>query len=147
MPKTDLLADPERCSICGCQLHRNGEYGKPTVKGRSHAGRHHFVAERFFGRSANRPGEVREPVFEDCPWGLEGEAATFCYECHEELLHNPVFTPKDLRVFAKLVKRRGFEEDHKSKDRSRLAGRIKLLHEVIENGLEVLDHRSSGFSE
>lgn len=32
----------ERCSICGCKVHRNGDYAKPSVKGRSHATRHHY---------------------------------------------------------------------------------------------------------
>ena len=59
------------CVICGCRIHREGEYAKPTIKGRSHATRHHYVAERFFGRSATRKGEPREPIFKNCPWGLE----------------------------------------------------------------------------
>jgi hypothetical protein len=61
----------ERCAICGCLLHRSGEYAKPTVKGRSHATEHHFVAERFFGRSKNRKGTVRPAIFRECPWNLE----------------------------------------------------------------------------
>lgn len=77
----------ERCAICGCDLHRDGEYAKPTIKGRSHATRHHFVAERFFGRSANRRGTQRSPIFKKCPWGVEKQSAVFCYECHEELIH------------------------------------------------------------
>jgi hypothetical protein len=48
------------------------------------------VAERFFGRSNNRRGTQRDRVFEECPWGIEGQTAVFCYDCHEELLHNPV---------------------------------------------------------
>ena len=35
-------------------LHRDGDYAKPNIKGRSHATKHHYVAERFFGRSSNR---------------------------------------------------------------------------------------------
>ena len=49
----------ENCAICGCQLHRQGDYAKPTIKGRSHATKHHFIAECFFGRSANRKGEKK----------------------------------------------------------------------------------------
>jgi hypothetical protein len=66
-------------------LHRSGEYAKPTVKGRSHATEHHYVAERFFGRSKNRRGEKREPIFKKCPWRVEGKAVIFCYECQERL--------------------------------------------------------------
>jgi hypothetical protein len=120
----------ERCAICDCILHRTaGTYARPTVEGRSHATKHHFVAERFFGRSSNRRGTVTEGVFTSCPWGHEGETAVFCYECHEELLHNPVLLPQDIAVFAALVREAGLAELHKSSDRSKLGGRVRLLHE------------------
>lgn len=133
----------ERCELCGCAIHRSGGYATPTVQGRSHATEHHYVAERFFGRSKNRPGEQRDPIFDRDPWRAEGKAGVFCYECHEELLHNPVFLPEDMGQFAKLVSLRGFSEEEKSVDRSRIAGRIELLHEVIHRGLSVLiqEHR------
>jgi len=126
----------ECCAICGCSLHRKpGHYAKPTVEGRSHATRHHFVAERFFGRSKNRRGTKRAAIFESCPWGLEGRSAVFCYECHEELLHNPVLEPEDIERLADLVHQRGLSEDQKSGNRQRIAGRIRLLQEVISLGL------------
>src|SRR4051812_41072416 len=96
----------EKCAICGCFVHRNGEYAQPTIKGRSHATEHHYVAERFFGRSNNRRGTQRSPLFSTCPWGLEAQCDVFCYECHEEVLHNPVLTPEDIRMFAELVAQR-----------------------------------------
>jgi hypothetical protein len=81
-------------------------------------------------------------VFEVCPWGYERESAVFCYECHEELIHNPVFLPQDIERFAALVKARGLSESMKSNDRSKIAGRIKLLHEIIESGIGVLSSKS-----
>lgn len=128
----------EACAICGCKVHRAGEYAKPTVKGRSHATKHHYVAERFFGRSSNRPESRRKPTFDQCPWGLEGKTEIYCYECHEELLHNPVFLPEDILRFAELVRRNGLAEDKKTASREKLAGRIKLLHDVVESGLRRL---------
>ena len=134
----------ETCTICGCALNRDGEYATPTVAGRSHATKHHFVAERFFGRSTNRRGTQREPLFTECPWGLAGKSAVFCYECHEELLHNPVLLPDDLEGLSKLVKRRGFSESSKPEDRSRIGGRIQLFHEVIRRGIrELLSEKCS----
>jgi hypothetical protein len=115
-----------------------GDYAKPTVKGRSHATDHHYVAERFFGRSKNRPGTTRERIFETCPWGEEGSTATYCYECHEELLHNPVFTPADICSFAALVASRGLTEEEKPVTRKKLGGRIQLLHAIIQAGLASL---------
>ena len=134
----------ERCTICNCILHRTaGTYARPTPEGRSHATKHHYVAERFFGRSSNRRGTTHQGIFESCPWGHEGETAVFCYECHEELLHNPVFMPEDLAVFSKLVKERGLDEENKTNDRTKLGERIKLLHEVIRKGLEAVSNESS----
>ena len=130
---------PKHCAICGCELTRKaGTYATPTVAGRSHASEHHYVPERFFGRSANRPNDQRERIFETCPWKSEGKVGVYCYECHEELLHNPVLLPDDIAKFSTLVNARGLGETTKPADRAKLAGRIQLLHEVIENGLSAL---------
>jgi hypothetical protein len=128
----------ETCSICGCLLHRDGGYAEPTPQGRAHATKHHHVAERFFGRSKNRKNEIRDGIFAVCPWGQERKAVVLCYECHEELIHNPVFLQEDIERFAALVKARGLSEDKKSDDRSKIAGRISLLREVIDAGLHSL---------
>lgn len=134
----------EHCAICGCELHRTrNTYARPTVKGRSHATKHHLVPERFFGRSSNRPGTEAEGIFASCPWGHEKESKVFCYECHEELLHNPVLLSEDLADFAELVRIRGLNEDLKPQNREKIAGRVVLFHEVIARGLAVLreEHR------
>jgi hypothetical protein len=96
------------------------------------------VAERFFGRSSNRRGTKTEGIFAECPWGHEGESETFCYECHEELLHNPVLLPDDVARLAELVRRRGLAEQVKTEDRSKIAGRVNLFHDVIDRGLRIL---------
>lgn len=115
-----------------------GKYAASTIEGRSHASKHHFVAERFFGRSTNRRGTKREGIFDVCPWGYEGECAVYCYECHEELLHNPVLLPEDIRAFSELVRLRNLHEGQKPENKTKLAGRVSLLHEVIACGLSKL---------
>ena len=77
-------------------------------------------------------------MFDQCPWGLEKKSAIYCYECHEELLHNPVLLPEDILRFAELVRKRGLAEDKKTASREKHASRIKLLHEVVESGLKLL---------
>jgi hypothetical protein len=135
----------EYCAICKCLLHRvAGTYARPTVEGRSHATRHHFVAERFFGRSSNRRGTQTEGLFAQCPWGGEGESAVFCYECHEELIHNPVLLPADIERLSELVHLRGLSEAEKSSDRSPIAGRVRLLQEAISFGIAHLLERERG---
>ena len=128
----------ETCAICGCQLSRGLNYGEPTVEGRSHSTKHHYIAERFFGRTSNRKGVNRPPIFKDCPWKLEHQTGVFCYDCHEELLHNPVLLPEDISRFAELLQLRRLHESKKTDSRRRLAGRIKLFHEVIETGILTL---------
>jgi hypothetical protein len=108
------------------------------VEGRSHATSHHYVAERFFGRSTNRRGTKTEGMFPSCPWGHEGQSVVFCYECHEELVHNPVLLPEDISRFAELVKQRGLSEETKTESREPIAGRVVLFHEVIARGLASL---------
>lgn len=132
---------PSTCKLCDCQIHREGDYARPTPKGRSHATKHHFVAERFFGRSQNRPGKSREAIFSTDPWKVEGQTEVFCYECHEELIHNPVFLPEDISNLAKLIRSRNLTENEKSDDRKKIADRIKLLHEVIQSGLKTMLER------
>jgi hypothetical protein len=135
----------EKCAICGCPLHRmQGTYALPTPEGRSHASKHHYVPERFFGRSNNRRGTQREKMFEHCPWGHEGKTDVFCYDCHEELLHNPVFLPEDIAYFSTLVEQRGLsEKSGKTDSRDKIAGRVKLLQEVINRGIKATIERSA----
>jgi hypothetical protein len=136
----------ERCAICDCILNREGNYARPTPQGRAHASKHHYVAERFFGRSSNRRGEQRERVFETCPWNLEKQFNIYCYECHEELLHNPVLLPEDISKFAELARSLDLNEDEKPVNHTKLAGRIQLLHEVIAIGLREFGRTGGKYS-
>ena len=69
--------------------------------------------------------------------------AVYCYECHEELLHNPILLPEDVKNFSELVRKRGYDEVEKPEHRAQIAGRIKLLHEIIEAGLKISNHSST----
>lgn len=134
------LSGGEYCEICGCKLYRTvGEYALPTASGRAQATRHHYVAERFFGKSPTRNQGSRFSVFETCPWGAQGKTGLFCYECHEELLHNPVLLEEDIARLARLVARNGLDETEKPADRLKLRGRISLLHDVISAGLSAIE--------
>lgn len=125
-----------KCSICGCAIHRDGDYARPTIKGRAHATRHHYVAERFFGRSVNRPKTERTPILKSSLLNkYEGLSGWFCYECHEELLHNPVILPEDIEALSELVRSRHLDEDSKTEDREKLSRRIELLQEIIHKGI------------
>ncbi len=138
----------EHCSICNCELIRlKDEYAKPTIEGRSHATLHHYIAERLFGRSANRKGTQREAIFEKSPWSYEPKAGLFCYECHEELLHNPVLLPEDIEMFSRIVRDRELNEEKKKEGKEKIAGRIQLFHEVIRRGLKEIEFENGGCSQ
>jgi hypothetical protein len=134
------------CAICGCRLnHEAGVYGEDTPIGRSHATEHHLIAKRFFGPT-NINGKHRTQILEDCPWPeYEKKTTVLCYDCHEELLHNIVFLTEDIEGFKELVERRKLNEVDKSSSKKELAGRIELLHKVLELGiekqLEIEEHR------
>ena len=85
--------------------------------------------------SVTEDGTKTEGIFAECPWEHEKKTVIFCYECHEELLHNPVMLPDDIVAFAEIVKARGLNEDEKPQDRGKIAGRVKLLHEILALGL------------
>jgi hypothetical protein len=133
-----MVKESNECAICGCKLHSGGEYATPTIEGRSHATNHHYIAERFLGRSANRKGEQRKGIFTESPWKLDNATGQFCYDCHEELLHNPVFLPQDIAGVSELVIRRGLSEIEKTESREKLGRRIQLLHEVLQRGIKEL---------
>jgi len=128
----------EHCGICGCLLHHRGDYAKPTAKGRSHATKHHYVAERFFGRSKNRPNTIREPIFLKYPYNIEKRYVLYCYECHEELIHNPVLLPDDIKRLNELMRIRGLTEKTKNYSRKKIAERIMLFHEALHLGIKNL---------
>ena len=132
----------EQCAICGCRVHRIGNtYAQTSIAGRSHATKHYYVAERFFGRTKSRRGALVEGIFPFCPWKREAQFGVLCYECHSELLFHPVLLPEDVARFSDLVKRRGLNELVKSESRAPIAGRVALLHEVIGLGVAAALHR------
>lgn len=130
------------CRICSCVLSRkNGTYGQATPSGRSHGTKHHLVAKRFFTKTKNDSISKMNPIFKDGDYPqYKGQMETLCYECHEELLHNPIFLPNDIDKFAKLVEKRFCDERGKKKTtkRKKIGQRIKLLNEVISVGLDEL---------
>lgn len=135
----------ETCILCGCFVHRiKGTYAKDNLEGRSHATEHHFIPERFFGRSQNRRGTQRERIFQQDPWGYEKKTDVFCYECHEELIHNPVLLPEDIARLSEIMKQRNLNEMQKVASREKIAGRIMVFHEVIQVGIETLLKKGGG---
>ena len=130
-----------KCQICDCKIHNNGEYAKPTIRGRSHASRHHYIAERFYGRTKNKQKYKARPIFKDEFTEYEKKYGLFCYECHEELLHNPIVLPESINKLKKLIRKMGYHESSKGASRKKIAQRIKLFQEIISLGIDELTTR------
>ena len=131
----------DKCEICGCELNsEKNVYAKDCRSGRSHKSTHHYVPERLFGRSKTRKDKsLGMVIFETCPWkGMERKRGKFCYECGEILLHNPVLLPKDINLFAKLVRLKHLNESRKTDGKHKIRKRIVLLHKVIEEGIKAI---------
>ena len=108
------------CKICKTQLqegNQNNIYG--TSEGMNHISNHHLFPKRFLKYFTI--DEIQQ-TFEIPDPSIERE---FCYECHEEILHNIIINDSmisDLSIF--------FEGcDKKS--------RMKIFHEIFKEGLEI----------
>jgi len=122
------------CQLCGCLLGcEKGTYAQPTISGRSYGTWHHYIAKRFFSQKDSI-------IFNKNYYKYTGKTEIFCYECHEELLHNPIFLPKDIDKFAMLIRRKRCGEGNQGKilKREKIGQRIMLLHKVISKGLDEL---------
>ncbi len=53
--------------------------------------------------------------------------------------HNPILLPEDIARLAIVVRKLGLDETNKSDSREKIAGRIKLLHEIISRGLRDIE--------
>jgi len=140
------MENDQHCAICGCelfgarrdkekgQLKRKVQYGEDSPEGRSYRTKHHYIAKRFLGREIFSGGDEQRLI-------KNKRKYTFlCYNCHEELLHNPMLLPDDIEDFHELVDKedKRLTEPTKGDDKDKLARRIELLHKVIETGIKVL---------
>jgi len=134
-------ANGERCALCRCLVHRTrGTYATDTHEGRSHATGHHLVPQRFLGKSATRRKKgPRTAILRPDTFPTPGELLVFCYECHEELLHNPMLLEEDIRRLAELFElSEASEPDGKPFEKVRLARRIEIFHNTIAEGVRCL---------
>jgi hypothetical protein len=127
-----------RCDICNCQGLWPIE-GRHTPAGRSQLTHRNVVARTLFGRNRKTGWkDPVQPVFEEDPWDNGWESRFVCLECRDELLGQPVLLPWDMARLSSLIRQAGFAEDVRTTDRSKMAGRVSLFHEVISRGLDVL---------
>ena len=108
----------DRCVLCGIKFTTGGVYA--TESGRHNRSEHHLFPARFekFGISQRSLAKKLNVETQDF------DSVHLCYECHEELLHNPVFTTKMIKGLSHLMKGKSFED------------KVITLSRVIELGIE-----------
>jgi len=94
----------DHCVLCGIKFSTKGVYA--TESGRYNRSEHHLFPTRFkkyriSQRSLAKKLNVGTQDF---------DSVHLCYECHEELLHNPVFTTKMIKELSHLMKGKSLED-------------------------------------
>lgn len=128
-----------RCVVCNGVGARRAP--SQTPEGRSRLTHREMVPHALFGRNRKtrwRHDDPIDPVFTEDPWDAEGESTLMCAECRDQLLGQPVLLAWDLALLSSLIRQAGLSEEQRTSDRSKMAGRVQLFHEVIARGLLVL---------
>lgn len=92
-----------RCELCNCELLEKNEklYGKKGAE--CHISRHHYFPKRFEGVFDT---EEIKTLF-----GIEKkDCAKLCYQCHEEMIHNIILTPKIINKLSKKMRGKDLRE-------------------------------------
>ena len=107
-----------RCMLCGIEYSTGAVYA--TEHGRHSRGRHHLFPRRFEKYDMSQEGFAKKLDVETRDLGF----VHLCYECHEELLHNPVLTAKMLDELSHLMRGKNFED------------KVIILSHIIELGIK-----------
>jgi len=93
----------DHCMLCGIEF-TTGVYA--TESGQYHRSTHHLVPTRFkkHGISQRSLAKKLNAESEDL------DSVHLCYECHEVLLLNPVFTTKMIKELSHLIKGKSLED-------------------------------------
>ena len=106
----------DHCALCGIEF-TTGAYA--TKNGRFHGSEHHLFPARFKKFHVSQRSLAKKLNIES----QDFDSVHLCYECHEELLHNPVFTTKMIKELSQLMRGMSFED------------KVIVLSRVIELGI------------
>ena len=119
-----------KCFLCGQELRYNAANKNipPDVKTTKNTHDHNAKSLAHLGHVAGKRSRSQFINLGDY-WKMMGilnpqETKTMCYECHEVVLHNPVFNEKQLQ---------SLQKNFKGKDCS---GKIITLNRIFEEGLK-----------
>ena len=92
----------DHCMLCGIKFSTKGVYGTEKY----HRSEHHLFPLRFKKYRINQRSLAKKLNVET----QDFDSVHLCYECHEELLHNPVFTTKMIEELSHLMKGKRLED-------------------------------------
>ena len=93
----------DHCMLCGIEF-TSGAYA--TENGRYNRSEHHLFPLRFKKYRISQRSLAKKLNVET----QDFDSVHLCYECHEELLHNPVFTTKMIEELSHLMKGKRLED-------------------------------------
>ena len=106
----------DHCMLCGIEF-TTGAYA--TENGRYNRSEHHLFPARFKKYHISQRSLAKKLNIES----QDFDSVHLCYECHEELLHNPVFATKMIKELSQLMRGRSLED------------KVIILSRVIELGI------------
>ncbi len=106
----------EHCMLCGIEF-TTGAYA--TENGQYNRSEHHLFPTRFEKYYISQRSLAKKINVES----QDFDSVHLCYECHEELLHNPVFTTKMIKELNHLMRGKSLED------------KVITLSRVIELGI------------
>ena len=93
----------DHCMLCGIEF-TSGAYA--TENGRYNRSEHHLFPTRFEKYHISQRSLAKKLNVES----QDFDSVHLCYECHEELLHNPVFTTKMIKELSHLMRGKSLED-------------------------------------
>ena len=107
----------DHCMLCGIEFTKTGVYA--TKSGQHKRGEHHLIPKRF-----EKNGISQVSLAKKLNVGTRDfEPVYLCYECHEVLLLNPVFTTEMIKELSPLIKGKSLED------------KVVILSRVIQLGI------------
>ena len=107
----------DRCVLCGIKFTTGDVYA--TKSGQYNRSKHHLFPTRF-----KKHGISQESLAKKLNVGTRDfDPVYLCYECHEILLLNPVFTTEMIKELSHLIKGKSLED------------KVVILSRVIQFGI------------
>jgi len=112
-----------KCKLCNVELvegNPNNVYGTQCKKGMHHISRHHYFPQKF-----KKNGYFSENQISDFFSIKDSKIKNnYCFECHEEVLHNLILNDSIESKLAILFKGKNKQT------------KIKIFHDIFKKGIE-----------